>query len=271
MLRTGELHRSEHQVRPADEEEWMIPIHVPGLVPESSLEYKRGLNDDMDIDLEPPPILLPKITYSDYHKWKTLVTASLYLGLIILASMTLPWADYTAFTIKEKAITLQLVSRWIIIPFLGFYLLQQYMFCSWVFKAWTIILSQKTVLNPKQAAWLTGIPVVNIVTNFYTLYLWADEYNRLISKHPQLKRLSRARSTTFTYSCIVPCCLPLFVVLALGLANLLSNSPLQHFSYFISFAIFILLAVKIRLKVGQQLVKHLNEVRETVFQKKPQY
>lgn len=104
----------------------------------------------------------------------------------------------------------------------------------WVFHGWRVTNQFGSAIPAWLVALLLWVPGVNLVWNFVALWVWAREFNVIISSHPQFRYIRRVRENWILAYCIYPVASPLVhVVLGIGVGLLYNAMPMIAISAYL--------------------------------------
>lgn len=222
LAREGKLHKSLDYVRHGVDGKWLPSAAVEGvhLQVQSRVEIDAAFIAQ-EIWRKQPPIRMPEVVRANPARWSRLVWIAILL--FILAHILGNSIGSHVYSLEiggdTKHVLLGIeIARYVSYLAVAMLYLAQIQLAYWVYHAWRIVRCARASMPPWLAAVLLLVPGLNLIWNFFALWMWAQEYRVLLHSNPQFRHCHRPRENLILAACIYPLLSPLVHVVLMAIA-----------------------------------------------------
>lgn len=226
LAENGRLDKRLDFIRHSSSKRWIPSAELDGIHAEAARD--RGM-DEGEILAEAwkkqPPIRVVEVCRASSAQWSGWVALGVLLTLLAFGS---------GFIVMMDARSLYWVFMALLLGGIGCFLVAHAYLTRWVFHGWRVTNQYGTKIPAWLAAGLLWVPGVHLVWNFVALWVWARDFNVILSSHPQYRYIRRPREGWILAYCIYPLASPLVnVLLTLVLGWLAMRVPGLAFSIYL--------------------------------------
>jgi len=215
----GRLDKRLDFIRHSESKSWIPSSELDGI--HAVVEARDGRDEAVAMKeawQKQPPIRVVEVCRATPGQW----IGWMFFGMLLIALSFVPAIMVILRSKEAYWVMMGLMTSGVVCG-----LVAQGYLTRWVYHGWRVTNQFGTSIPAWLTALLMWVPGVNLAWNFVALWVWARDFNVIISSHPQFRYIKPPRENWILAYCIYPLASPLVhVLLGIGVGLLFDVMPL---------------------------------------------